>query len=83
MGARARKVNILEHELVPQHILLSEEEAKRILKRMGVSKLQLPWMLASDPVSKALGAKPGDVVMILRKSPTAGVSVAFRYVVRG
>jgi len=83
MGARARKVNILEHELVPQHILLSEEEAKRILKRMGVSKLQLPWMLASDPVSKALGAKPGDVVMILRKSPTAGVSVAFRYVARG
>jgi DNA-directed RNA polymerase subunit H len=76
-------VNILEHELVPQHILLSEEEAKRILKRMGISKMQLPWMLASDPVAKALGAKPGDVVMILRKSPTAGVAVAFRYVVRG
>jgi len=76
-------VNVLEHELVPQHILLSEEEAKRILKRMGLSKAQLPWMLASDPVAKALGAKPGDVVMILRKSPTAGVAVAFRYVVRG
>ncbi|MCC6050199.1 MAG: DNA-directed RNA polymerase subunit H [Thermofilum sp.] len=83
MSSRARKVNILEHELVPQHILLSEEEAKRILKRMGISKMQLPWMLASDPVAKALGAKPGDVVMILRKSPTAGVAVAFRYVVRG
>ncbi len=83
MSTRARKVNILEHELVPQHILLSEEEAKRILKRMGISKSQLPWMLASDPVAKALGAKPGDVVMILRKSPTAGTAVAFRYVVRG
>jgi len=83
MSSRARKVNILEHELVPQHTLLSEEEAKRILKRMGISKMQLPWMLASDPVAKALGAKPGDVVMILRKSPTAGVAVAFRYVVRG
>jgi DNA-directed RNA polymerase subunit H len=83
MSSRARKVNILEHELVPQHILLSEEEAKRVLKRMGISKMQLPWMLASDPVAKALGAKPGDVVMILRKSPTAGVAVAFRYVVRG
>jgi len=83
MSSRARKVNILEHELVPQHILLSEEEAKRILKRMGISKMQLPWMLASDPVAKAVGAKPGDVVMILRKSPTAGVAVAFRYVVRG
>ncbi|RLE98753.1 MAG: DNA-directed RNA polymerase subunit H [Thermoprotei archaeon] len=83
MGRPMRKVNILEHELVPQHVLLSEEEAARILKRMGVSKHQLPWMLASDPVAKAIGAKPGDVVMIIRRSPTAGVSVAFRYVVRG
>lgn len=78
-----RKVNILEHELVPQHILLSKEEALRILKRMGITRRQLPWLLASDPVAKAIGAKPGDVVMIVRKSPTSGTSVAFRVVVRG
>lgn len=79
----SRRVNILEHELVPQHILLSEEEASKILKRMGISRRQLPWILASDPVAKAIGAKPGDVIMITRKSPTAGVSVALRYVIRG
>lgn len=79
----SRRINILEHELVPQHILLSEEEASKILKRMGVSRRQLPWILASDPVAKAIGAKPGDVIMIIRKSPTAGVSVALRYVTRG
>ncbi|MEM1508885.1 MAG: DNA-directed RNA polymerase subunit H [Thermofilaceae archaeon] len=79
----SRRINILEHELVPQHILLSEEEASKILKRIGVSRRQLPWILASDPVAKAIGAKPGDVVMIIRKSPTAGVSVALRYVTRG
>jgi len=73
----------LEHELVPKHILLSKEEASRILRRMGISKRQLPWILASDPVARAIGAKPGDVVMVIRKSPTAGVSVAFRLVVRG
>jgi len=78
-----RKVNVLEHELVPKHVLLSREEAARILRRMGVSPHQLPWILASDPVAKAIGAKPGDVVMVIRGSPTAGVSVAFRYVVRG
>ncbi|MEM3138197.1 MAG: DNA-directed RNA polymerase subunit H, partial [Thermofilaceae archaeon] len=65
----SRRINILEHELVPQHILLSEEEAPKILKRIGVSRRQLPWILASDPVAKAIGAKPGDVVMIIRKSP--------------
>lgn len=78
-----RKVNILEHELVPQHILLNKEDAVKLLKRMGISRRQLPWLLASDPAAKAIGAKPGDVVMIVRKSPTAGVSVAFRIVVRG
>ena len=81
--ARSRKVNILEHELVPQHILLSEEEAAAILKRMGITKRQLPWILASDPAAEAIGAKPGDVIMIIRRSPTAGLSVSFRYVVRG
>ncbi len=79
----AREVNILEHELVPQHVLLSKEEAARLLKRMGISKRQLPWIFSSDPVAKAIGAKPGDVVMVVRRSPTAGVSVAFRVVVRG
>lgn len=79
----SRKVNVLEHELVPRHILLDKEEAARILRRMGFSKLQLPWLLASDPAAKAIGAKPGDVVMVVRKSPTAGISVAFRLVVRG
>lgn len=78
-----RKVNILEHELVPQHILLSREDAAKLLKRMGISRRQLPWLLASDPAAKAIGAKPGDVVMIVRKSPTSGVSVSFRVVVRG
>ncbi|RLE84663.1 MAG: DNA-directed RNA polymerase subunit H [Thermoprotei archaeon] len=78
-----RKINILEHELVPQHILLSEEEAKEILKKMGLRKRELPWILASDPAAKALNAKPGDVIMIIRKSPTAGRSISFRYVMPG
>jgi len=76
-----KKVNILEHELVPLHIKLTKEEARALLKRMGVKPYQLPWILASDPAVKALGAKPGDIIMIIRKSPTAGVSVVFRLVV--
>ena len=78
-----KKINVLKHELVPQHILLSKEEAKEILKRMGLKKRELPWILASDPVARALNAKPGDVIMIIRKSPTAGKSIAFRYVMPG
>ncbi len=78
-----KKVNILEHELVPSYIRLDKEEARALLKRMKIRPSQLPWMLASDPVARAINAKPGDIVMIIRKSPTAGKSVTFRLVVPG
>lgn len=78
-----RKFNVLEHELVPKPVLLSRDEAKKILKIMGLKKSELPWIFLTDPVAKALGAKPGDVIMFIRKSPTAGESVAFRLVVPG
>ena len=78
-----KKINIFEHELVPIHIKLSKEEAKALLKRMKIKRYQLPWILASDPAVKALKAKPGDIIMIIRKSPTAGTSVTYRLVVSG
>jgi len=85
LSARSEKVShkILEHELVPKHELLSKEEVVRVLKELGVRPEQLPWIRASDPVARLLGAKPGDVVRIIRKSPTAGVSIAYRFVVVG
>ncbi|ABL77697.1 DNA-directed RNA polymerase subunit H [Thermofilum pendens] len=78
-----RKFDVLEHELVPKHVLLSKEEANRLLKAMGLKKSELPWIYSTDPVARALKAKPGDVIMIIRQSPTAGESVAFRLVMRG
>jgi len=78
-----KKFSVLKHVLVPEHILLSREEARRILKKMGIKPSQLPWMLASDPVAVELGAKPGDIVMIIRDSPTAGKAIAFRLVIAG
>jgi len=85
LSARTEKVShkILEHELVPKHELLSKEEAVRVLKELGVRPEQLPWIRASDPVARLLGAKPGDIIRVIRKSPTAGVSIAYRFVVVG
>lgn len=79
--AELRKVSILEHELVPQHRILSPEEAKEILARYGVQPQQLPYILVTDPVVKELGAKPGDIIEIRRKSPTAGEALYYRLVV--
>lgn len=78
-----RKVKILEHELVPKHEVLSPEEALKILKKLGITPDKLPWIRASDPVARAIKAKPGDIVKIIRKSPTAGEAVVYRYVVPG
>lgn len=74
---------IMEHELVPKHELLTKEEALKVLRELGVRPEQLPWIRASDPVAKLLGAKPGDIIKVIRKSPTSGVSIAYRFVVVG
>ena len=75
--------SVFDHELVPKHEILSKEEAEEVLGRYRVKPHQLPRIKASDPAAKELGAKPGDILKILRKSPTAGETVAYRYVVEG
>lgn len=76
-----KKLDILGHAWVPQHIVLSPEEKREVLKRYGVRPEQLPWIRSNDPVVKAIGAKPGDIVKIVRKSPIAGEAVVYRFVV--
>jgi len=73
--------NIFKHELVPEHRILSPEEAKEVLKRYRVKPYQLPWIRASDPAIIAIGAQPGDIVEIKRRSETAGEAIFYRYVV--
>ena len=80
-GGRAFKPS--QHVLVPKHEVLSPEEAKQVLEKYRVKPEQLPYILASDPVVRELGAKPGDIIKITRPSPTAGVTVYYRYVVEG
>ncbi|HTY89875.1 MAG TPA: DNA-directed RNA polymerase subunit H [Methanocella sp.] len=76
-----KKFNVLEHELVPDHILLTEEETQEVLKKYGITRGQLPKIKSSDVVVKQIGAKPGDVLKIIRKSLTAGRAVAYRLVI--
>jgi DNA-directed RNA polymerase subunit H len=81
MGMSERKrFNVLEHQLVPEHRLLSKEEANEVLRKYRVKPYQLPRIKASDPAAQAIGAKPGDILMIVRKSSRAGIAYAYRYV---
>ncbi len=78
-----KRFNLFDHQLVPLHVLLSEEEAKEILERYRLKPYQLPFIKASDPAARAIKAKPGDLVKIIRKSQTAGEAVAYRHVIEG
>lgn len=72
--------NITKHVLVPKHEKLSVEEEKIILETYNLkSKTQLPLILHTDPMSKYLGLKPGNIVKIKRNnSPSSGEFILYR-----
>jgi DNA-directed RNA polymerase subunit H len=76
-----KKFNVLEHQLVPEHILLSEPEVEEVLNHYKITRGQLPKIKTSDVVVKQIEAKPGDVLKIVRKSLTAGKAIAYRLVI--
>ena len=73
--------NIFKHVLVPKHEILAPEEKEELLTKYRVRPYQLPQIRASDPAARAIGARPGDIVRIMRESRTAGKYTAYRYVV--
>ncbi|MEM2239080.1 MAG: DNA-directed RNA polymerase subunit H [Candidatus Bathyarchaeia archaeon] len=77
------KLDIFRHELVPKHSILVKDEVDELLRRYHIEKYQLPRIRVRDPAAVLIGAKPGDVIRIVRRSPTAGLSVYYRFVVGG
>jgi len=74
--------NIFQHKLVPKHEILTPKEREQMLAQYKIQPYQLLQINVSDPTVKAIGAKPGDILRIIRDSPTAGTHIAYRYVVQ-
>jgi DNA-directed RNA polymerase subunit H len=75
------KFVIRDHELVPEHTLLSSKEGEEVLKKYGVEASQLPKIHVDDPAAKEIGARVGDIIKIVRRSPTAKQSIYYRLVI--
>lgn len=75
------KYSLLDHDLIPHHEVVDEEELKSVLKHYNIDREQLPKIKITDPLVKEIGAEVGDVVKIIRRSETAGESLYFRYVI--
>lgn len=78
-----KKFEVEKHQMVPKHLILGENEKSEVLKKYGISIKQLPRILITDPAVANMEPKVGDVVKIVRKSPTAGEASYYRVVVRG
>lgn len=90
MAAENIPFNILEHDLVPQHRLLTKEEADEVLEKLKIKPDQLPKIRQNDEIIKVLdeiekkNKRPkievGRIVEVVRKSRTAEEFIAYRLV---
>jgi DNA-directed RNA polymerase subunit H (RpoH/RPB5) len=72
--------NITHHSLVPKHTVIRDEvEIEEIVKKYNLkSKLHLPLLLRTDPISRYYDIKSGQLVKIERISPSSGEYVVYR-----
>ena len=78
------KVDILLHEIVPKHKILTKDETEDLLKKYSIKLLNLPLIFSDDPVVEMVGARYGDVIRITRKSETMVKEVeSYRFVMKG
>ena len=76
------RLNVLDHDMVPNHQVMSEDEVKALLARYSITFEQLPKVFHDDAAVKQIDGKVGDVIQVIRQSQTAGIAEAYRLVVR-
>ena len=70
--------DVTKHVLVPEHIILTDDEKQQLLDEYNITEDKLPRISRFDPVGKFIGIRPGQVCKIIRNSYTCGESLYYR-----
>ena len=77
---RRLQFNILEHDYIPEHIVLADKDVKEVEKTYNIkNKAQFPEISRFDPMAQAIGIRPGQICQINRPSKTAIISSSYRF----
>ncbi|MBW3003826.1 DNA-directed RNA polymerase subunit H [Candidatus Woesearchaeota archaeon] len=79
--AKSKALVIKNHILKPKHSKLSDKEVKELFSKYKITFAELPKIQINDASLTELEVKEGDIVKIVRKSPTSGESTYYRGVV--
>ncbi|NLI74208.1 MAG: DNA-directed RNA polymerase subunit H [Euryarchaeota archaeon] len=79
--------NVLTHNLIPEHHLMSEDEAQQMLSELNITRDQLPKIRKGDACIKVLERihgpiEEGRIIRIVRKSDTAESFEVYRLVIK-
>lgn len=73
------RFNPTKHFLVPPHKKLTADECKDVMDKFMIKhKSVFPYILRTDPISKWLGLRIGDLVQIEHYNPNSGLSYYYR-----
>jgi DNA-directed RNA polymerase I, II, and III subunit RPABC1 len=71
---------LVEHEAIPEHKILSDEEKATLLSCIRSKPEDLPQQLVTDPVSQFYGLKPGVVIMYVKRNGSQDMNPYWRIV---
>jgi len=74
-------IDVRDHEAIPKHEKLDEDEVEEVLEKFDVEKSGLPKIERTDAALKQMDVEEGDVIKIERESRTAGKTDYYRHVV--
>ena len=80
---RRLQFDITTHVKVPKHRILKQSEVSLLEKKFNIlnPKKELPWIDSQDALAKWIGARPSDIIEVIRFSESSGATPYYRYCV--